>query len=246
MEVSKGASAPRLLLAHADAFMAERLRLALEDCGLRVDGVRHLAGLREALARRRYDGALLAADLPGGAARALELVRELGALGVTVLVGAAALQPDDRIRLLQAGADDCIPDAVEPREVAARVQALLRRARQVRRAAAELVHGALRLRLDDGSVNWHGQPVALTPMERRVLEVLVRAAPRTVSREALEERLHGPEGPGRSNAVQVHVHHLRRKLGRDLIRTVHGAGYQIAPAPRLADDSSDPAQSAVE
>lgn len=234
------ADAPRVLLAATDPALGATLAQALDASGLCTDWVDWGGDVREALSGGGYRCVLLGRDLPdlpGDAA--LEAVREIDA-DLSVIVLSAPIDTNERIRLLDRGADDHLTLPVEAAEVAARVRALLRRAPGARAAATELVHGPLCLLPDRRSASWHGREVSLTAMEFWLLETLVRRRQQTLSRATLEELLYGWGEQTGSNTVQVHVHHLRRKFDRRLIRTLRGLGYQIAPADDLLTCRSSP------
>ena len=113
-------------------------------------------------------------------------------------------------------------------ELAARIRSACRRA--AGRLREHLVHGDLVLDIADRHVTQGGVPVTLTVKEFRILQLLLEHGGRVLSREQLEKNLYSWGGEVESNAVQVHIHHLRKKLGRDLIRTVHAIGYCIDKA----------------
>jgi DNA-binding response OmpR family regulator len=135
----------------------------------------------------------------------------------------------DRIAGLDAGADDYIVKPFDLDELAARIRAVARR--RAGRAAPELEHGTLRLDPAKRRAFLDGQEVALSAREFAVLEALLERPGAVLSRAQLEERLYGWQGEIESNAVEVHIHALRRKLGADLIRTLRGVGYTIAKLP---------------
>jgi DNA-binding response OmpR family regulator len=135
----------------------------------------------------------------------------------------------DRIAGLDAGADDYIVKPFDLDELAARIRAVARR--RAGRAAPELEHGPLRLDPAKRRAFLDGEEVALSAREFAVLEALLERPGAVLSRAQLEERLYGWQGEIESNAVEVHIHALRRKLGADLIRTLRGVGYTIAKLP---------------
>jgi two-component system response regulator AdeR len=157
---------------------------------------------------------------------------------VPILMLTARTSEADRVRGLQTGADDYVPKPFSPREVVARVEALLRRARP---AAGASVPAPLRIgRLEvDGfrrEARLDGRAVALTPTEFRLLETLARHPGRTFTRDELIARTFGPDYDGLDRTVDTHVTHLRRKLaasgGTGFVTTVHGLGYRLGvPGP---------------
>jgi two-component system response regulator QseB len=129
---------------------------------------------------------------------------------------------------LRLGADDylCKPFALI--EVAARLEALVRRASG--QATSELRHGQVTLNPGALVATFAGEPLSLKPKEFALLELLMRNKGRVLPRKHIEEKLYNWDENVSSNAVEVHVHHLRRKLGSDFIRTVHGIGYTLGDA----------------
>jgi two-component system response regulator CpxR len=146
----------------------------------------------------------------------------------------------DRIIGLEAGADDYLPKPFHTREMVARIRAILRRTRNGGRGRASRVLEAAEVRLDFGarSVTCEGTPVDLTTMEFDLLRALMESAGRVLSREALLDRIDGRQASPFDRSIDVHVSHLRRKLGGDSprIRTIRGVGYQfVLPTPAEAD-----------
>jgi two-component system response regulator QseB len=131
----------------------------------------------------------------------------------------------DRVRGLDAGADDYLVKPFDKDELAARMRAVLRR--NAGRAEPLVTHGALTLDPVTREVAHHGRAVPVSAREFALLEALLQRPGATLSRAQLEERLYGWGEEVASNAVEVHIHNLRKKLGEDLIRTVRGIGYAI-------------------
>jgi two-component system OmpR family response regulator/two-component system response regulator QseB len=136
----------------------------------------------------------------------------------------------DKIRGLDLGADDYVIKPFDLDELAARLRALVRRSQG--RADASLRHGELVLDPAARTVKLKGEPVTLTGKEFDLLRMLLDAAGRVLTRRVLEEQLYAWGEAVESNALEVHIHHLRRKLGSELIRTVRGVGYLVDEAPR--------------
>jgi len=145
---------------------------------------------------------------------------------VLILTARDAL--DQRVEGLRLGADDylCKPFALV--EVAARLEALLRRSHG--KSRSELRHGNVTLDPTGLVATLNGETLALKPKEFALLELLMRNAGRVLPRKLIEEKLYTWDDDVSSNAVEVHVHHLRRKLGSHFIRTVHGIGYTLGDA----------------
>lgn len=156
----------------------------------------------------------------------LQLLIELRRGGLTAPV-LAVCNDDSRAMLgsLDCGADDFITLPLRTGELGVRLTAALRRART--RAPTVLAHGDVRLDQSAQQVTLAGQPVALQAREFMLLAHLLEHRGRVLSRIQLQESLYAQSSEIDSNAIEVHVHNLRRKLGKDLIRTVHGQGYVI-------------------
>lgn len=214
----------RLMLLEDDRTLGEGLRDFLQHDGHRVDWCTTLAQART-LVSEPYDAWLLDWNLPDGSA--LEWLRSLRAKGgrTPALVLTARDMLSDRIHGLDSGADDFLVKPFAPEELCARLRALSRR---LTGGTPCKVFGAVDVRLADMEVRLHGQRVELTAREWAVLEALVLRAGRTVSSSDLQALVLGLDGDLNSNALQVHVFHLRSKLGKDLIQTVRGLGYRVA------------------
>jgi two-component system response regulator QseB len=148
--------------------------------------------------------------------------------GRPVLIITARDAVADRVAGLDAGADDYMVKPFDLDELAARVRALVRR--RAGRAQPKLAHGALLLDPATREVTRAGVPVALSPREFALLEALMMRPGAVLSRAQLEDRLYGWSEPVESNAVEVHLHGLRRKIGAQAIRNVRGVGWTLAPA----------------
>ena len=151
--------------------------------------------------------------------------RRLPDAALPVLVMTARDQVASRIAALDMGADDYMTKPFDPDELAARMRALRRRS--VGRAQALVSCGALELNPATRTVTQAGQPVELSAREFSVLLALVEVSPRVLSRAQIEARLYNWDSTLDSNAVEVHVHHLRKKLGGEVICTLRGVGYFV-------------------
>ena len=222
----------RLLFAEDDVLLGRATCVALLQAGHAVDWVTNGNQLLAALGKDEYDCVLLDLGLPGPSGE--DCLRSLRARHqrVPVVVLTARGQKDDRIAMLDMGADDYMVKPYDLDEMAARVRAVVRRSHD-NEHKTEYVHGPLQVQLLTRTVLWYGESVALTGKEYLLLEALVRQPTRIVSREALERALYGWGEEIGSNAVEVHVHHLRRKLSPKLIVTLRGVGYQLGDLERL-------------
>lgn len=219
----------RILLAEDDLLLGDGLRAGLRQLGFHVDWVRDGNAAERELRAEPYAAAVLDLGLPGqDGLDVLAAVRRSGVkLPVLVLTARDALP--DRIRGLDGGADDYVVKPVDLNELAARLRALVRRAHgqpQERLTAQGVV-------LDPAAraVSQAGASVALSAREFDLLHALMLNAGRVLSREQLEQHLYSWGREVDSNAVEVHIHHLRRKLGTALIQTVRGVGYTLLREP---------------
>src|SRR6185503_17949843 len=146
-----------------------------------------------------------------------------------VLIMSARDQVASRIAGLDLGADDYLTKPFDPDELAARMRALRRR--QAGRAQPTIVYGAIEIDPAARTVRRSGVPVELSTREFSVLLALMEARPNVLSRPQLEAKLYNFDSVLESNAIEVHVHRLRRKLGEGLIRTVRGVGYYVPAEP---------------
>lgn len=220
----------RVLLTEDDPQLGRATQIGLEQVGYAVDWVRSAEHAHTAVRLHDYGCILLDLGLPGqDGMRALRQLR-IGGYGGAILIVTARDKIPERIAGLDGGADDFIVKPFDLDELAARIRSASRRA--AGRMREELVHGDLMLDIAARRVCLAGEPVALTSKEFRILLMMVEHSGRILSREQLEQNLYSWGEEVESNAVQVHIHHLRKKLGRDLIRTIHAVGYCIdKPAP---------------
>lgn len=219
----------RLLLVEDDPMIGKSVHAWLKGQGYAVDWVRDGIAAETTLQGTSYDLVLLDLGLPRKAGPdVLSALRARGA-SVPVLVLTARDAIADRVKNLDAGADDYLVKPFDLDELSARVRALLRR--KAGRAEAAIEHGPLRVDPATREVTIDGATVNLSAREYTVLLSLLQSAGTPLSRAQLEEKVYGWGEEVESNAIEVHVHALRRKLGADLIRTVRGVGYLIARAP---------------
>ena len=220
----------RILLAEDDSLLGDGLRAGLRQLGFLVDWVRDGEAAERELLAQPYEAAVLDLGLPRkDGLDVLSAIRRAGVLTPVLVLTARDAVPD-RIRGLNLGADDYVVKPVDLHELAARLRALVRRAHgqpQECLAAQDIV-------LDPASrsVRRWGQPVVLSTREFDLLQAFMLSADRVLSREQLEQQLYSWGQEVESNAIEVHIHNLRRKLGHRLIHTVRGVGYmlqQVAP-----------------
>lgn len=221
----------RLLLVEDDPMIGKSVQTWLKGQGYAVDWV--LDGVAAELSARdtAYDLVLLDLGLPRK--DGLQVLDALRAnhRDMPVLVLTARDAVKDRVRSLDAGADDYLVKPFDLDELAARVRALLRR--RSGRTEPVIEHGDLKVDPASREVSLAGSPVSLSGREYALLLALLESAGIPQSRAQLEEKVYGWGEEVESNAIEVHVHALRRKLGTDLIRTVRGVGYLVPrEAPR--------------
>ena len=217
----------QLLLVTTDPRFAHALRSWMGLHGNAVDWIILGSQVERALCEARYDALLLAlnvCDLPVG-----DVLRRVRGAGHDLPLVMLAADDDvhERIRLLDLGADDYLAEPVHFADLAARLRVMLRRSAAGYEQQAELRHGDLRVATQSRTVSKDGSHVALTDKEYALLEALLRNKGVVVSRQRLEEVMNGRLCELASNPVEVHVHHLRRKLGADLITTLRGVGYML-------------------
>jgi len=215
----------RLLLVEDDRLLGDGISAGLKQEGYTVDWLTDGEAAEAALKTEHYDLMVLDLGLPrrGG----LEVLKELRGRGDTlpVLILTARDTVAERVAGLDAGADDYLVKPFDLDELAARLRALQRR--QSGRATSGIEHGELFLDPAAHAVTWAGQPVELSPREFAVLHMLLENRGKVLSRARLEEGLYSWDGDVESNAVEVYIHHLRKKLDAKLIRTIRGVGYII-------------------
>lgn len=219
----------RILLTEDDPQLGRATQIGLEQAGYAVDWVTSAEHMHTAVRLHDYGCVLLDLGLPAqDGMAALAGLRSGGFAGAVLIVTARDRIPE-RIAGLDAGADDFIVKPFDLDELAARIRSASRRV--AGRLREKLVHGELVLDVAERQVSQAGRAVVLTVKEFRILLMLLENRGRVLSREQLEKNLYSWGDEVESNAVQVHIHHLRKKLGRELIRTVHAVGYCIDPAP---------------
>jgi two-component system OmpR family response regulator/two-component system response regulator QseB len=215
-----------ILLAEDDTLLGDGLRAGLRQLGFQVDWVQDgVAAARELRVSPPYAAAVLDLGLPKQDGLAvLDEVRRAG-VKVPVLILTARDAIPDRIQGLDLGADDYVVKPVDLYELAARLRALVRRAH----GQAQPRLQARNIELDAAArlVRKSGAPVALSPREFDLLHALMLNPDKVLSREQLEQYLYSWGQEVESNAIEVHIHNLRRKLGTALIQTVRGVGYML-------------------
>jgi len=225
----------RILVVEDDALLGDAIQAGLKQGGYAVDWMQDGVAAEQALATGPYAAVVLDLGLPR--LSGLELLQRLRKRNgqansqTPVLILTAMDTVDDRIKGLDAGADDYLAKPFDMGELGARLRALIRRAS----GKAESTLNIAGVSLDPAShrVQLHDQPVELSSREFALLHALMLGAGKVLSRAQLEEQLYAWGEEIESNAIEVHIHHLRRKLFPKLIETIRGVGY-LMPRDRSA------------
>lgn len=220
----------RILLAEDDPLLGDGLRAGLRQLGFQVDWVRDGDAAEREIQAQNYAAAVLDLGLPlKDGMTVLQSTRQKG-IPLPILVLTARDAVSDRIKGLDVGADDYVIKPVDLNELAARLRALVRRSHgqpnELLQVQDVVLDTAAR------SVMQNETSVSLSTREFDLLHTLMLNAGRILSREQLEQNLYSWGQEVESNAVEVHIHHLRKKLGTDLIQTVRGVGYMLVKEPR--------------
>lgn len=224
----------RVLLVEDDALLGDAIQAGLKQSGYAVDWMKDGVAADQALSTEPYAAVVLDLGLPR--LSGLEVLQRLRSRNsqtqtqtqnarIPVLILTAMDAVDDRIQGLDAGADDYLVKPFDMGELAARLRALVRRASGS--ASPELRVAGVRLDPAAHRVLYHDEPVELSAKEFAVLHALMLSAGKVLSRVQLEEQLYAWGEEVESNAVEVHIHHLRRKLSPALVETIRGVGYLI-------------------
>ncbi len=216
----------RVLVVEDDEVLMNGLQVGLAMNGYTVDAVGTCAEAEVALLANAFDAVVLDLMLPDGSG--LDLLTRMRKRDMThpVLLLTARDTVSDRVAGLDAGADDYLGKPFDLDEAAARLRALIRRA--VGRAAPALIWGDVVMDLSRLEITKSGEPVRLSRREFTVLRTLMHRPGTVLSKSQIEEKLYGWQEEIESNAVEVHIHHIRNKLGSDFIETVRGIGYRVA------------------
>lgn len=216
-----------VLMVEDDELVASGLKAGLELHHCVVDHVRTGRDAQQALEQYNPDVVVLDLGLPD--MDGLEVLAQWRAAGVRtpVLILTARDAVQRRIEGLEAGADDYVLKPFELDELAARLHALVRRS--TGRVVAEICHGDLTVRPSTGEVLLADEPISLSRRELALLEKLLNSRGAVLSEDRLKDGLYGMDTDVESNALNVHIYHLRQKLGKNLIITERGVGFRLGP-----------------
>lgn len=224
-----------VLLTEDDDLIASGIVAGLNAQGLTVDRVASAADTQALLQVARFDVLVLDLGLPDeDGLRLLQRLRQQG-VDLPVLVLTARDAVTDRVAGLQAGADDYLLKPFDLRELGARLHTLQRRS--AGRCVNVIEHGRLSYDPSTRETWLDGRPVELSRREQALLQALLNNRGRILSGEQLKDSVYGFGDEVESNALSVHIHHLRRKLGNAIVQTVRGLGYRLGPARGDGDDA---------
>jgi len=220
----------RILIAEDDAMISTSLCTALQGDGFVVDQVRNGRAVNDMISSEHFDLLLLDLGLPGR--NGLDILREIrgGKRHIPVIIITARDGVDDMVNGLDLGADDYLVKPFSAKELSARIRSALRRS--CGRAEPEIEIQDVRFNPNTRQILKNGEPVALSVKEYAVVDALIQRPGVMLSRAQLEERIYGWGEEVDSNAVLVHIHGIRQKLGHDFIQTLRGVGYCIPKRQR--------------
>jgi two-component system, OmpR family, response regulator len=218
----------RILLIEDDPMIGSSLAKALRDLGMSVDWITDGLDGEEALAAGEHTLVLLNLGLPGK--QGLQLLKAIRIAGsrVPIIIITARDELDGRVASLDLGADDYLAKPFAVRELVARMNAVLRRQSGLAQSIMEA--GDMTLDLDTHELRYHGTQIVLPAREFSLMRALMERPGTILSRAQLEERLYGWGEEVESNAVEVLIHSVRKKLDREVIRNVRGAGWMVVKA----------------
>lgn len=225
----------RVLLVEDDRLIAEGVIAGLGAQGFSVEHVLHAAGAEAMLLVAQFEVMILDLGLPDkDGLTLLRLLRERS-FHLPVLILTARDSIADRVAGLQAGADDYLLKPFDLRELAARLHTLHRRF--LGRSSNLIQHGSLGIDPTTGEAFLAGKPVDLSRKEQSLLKALLDSKGRIVTTDQLKDALYGFAEDVESNALNVHIHNVRRKLGNSIVQTVRGLGYRIGSVADESDES---------
>lgn len=218
----------RILLIEDDSSIAEGIILGLKSHGMMVDWFSDAKQGEMALQEDMFDAVLLDLTLPKGDGMTVLQNWRAKHIDTPVLIITARDAIANRVAGLNVGADDYLVKPFALDEVVARLQALMRRSQG--RSQPEIRYGEVAYQPHNQQLTYQGQVIELTIKEVAILEQMLTHPKQIHSRASLEDKLYGWQQDIESNAIEVHIHHLRKKLGNDFILTKRGIGYYLNPS----------------
>jgi two-component system OmpR family response regulator/two-component system response regulator QseB len=217
----------RILLVEDDHPLARTMLEMLRADQNTVDWLDDGQQALNALANEHFDLAILDLTLPR--VDGLDIVKRSRERGnkTPIIILTARSELDEKLRGLDSGADDYLTKPFAMAELKARIRAVSRRGSAGSRASADLAVGRLTLNTETGHLTLDGETTVLPRSEFQILQYLMRNPDQVATRRRLEEQLYGWEHGAESNALEVHIHHLRRRIGKSAIRTIRGVGYLL-------------------
>ncbi|MEJ2763467.1 response regulator [Photobacterium sp. MCCC 1A19761] len=215
----------RILLVEDDVMLGESMVASLSRRGYTVDWLQQGNGVELALNTEEFMAIILDLTLPD--TDGLEVLRRIRRAGhqLPVMILTARDEINDRVKGLDGGADDYLVKPFALEELLARLRVLIRRRSGQTETTLEV--GALTLSLVNNEVQYQGEPIKLTKNEFKILATLATQAGRVLSKEKLQQALHGWDDLASDNAIEVHIHNLRKKIDSKLIKNIRGVGYII-------------------
>jgi two-component system response regulator QseB len=228
----------RVLLVEDDELLGDGIRTGLKHYGHTIDWVKDGRTANDAITSKYENFDLIVLDLGLPKLSGLEVLRNIREKNIMtpVLILTAHDTIEDRVKGLDAGADDYLTKPFDLDELCARMRALQRRSKS--RAKPMIVYGGITLDPASHIVTYKEEAILISRREFALLHKLLENAGRVISREQLNQTLYGWGENIDSNALEVHIHNLRKRFGNDLIRTIRGVGYMVEKA---TDDSTIPA-----
>lgn len=215
----------RLLLVEDDPMLGRAVRTVLRQSGHAVDLVESAEDAEEATATTEYDLMVLDINLPGKSG--LDLLKQMRErkLNMPVIALTARDTLRQKVEGLDAGADDYLVKPFETDELLARIRTLMRRSNG--RSTAQITHGDIMLDMVAKAASKKGRAVPLSAREFAILAILLENSGRVLNKQQIEDKLYGWDMEIESNAVEVHISHLRKKLGDSFVKTIRGLGYIV-------------------
>ena len=213
----------RILLIEDDRLIGDGLNAGLNKLGFTVDWFKDGLTGKEALLQAPYEAVILDLGLPGQ--NGMEILRDWRRQGrkEPILILTAMGDLEHKVQGLDSGADDYLAKPFALAEVAARLKALIRRGHN--HPEPTIRHGAIEFNPQSRQVLYNGREISLAPKELLLLELLLLNPGKVYSKDLIADKIYSWDEEVVSNAVEVHVHHLRRKLGKNIIKTINKAGY---------------------